>query len=182
MKNPEESQDDAPTYEKIYEPVKLTAYDRRRQELRDLEVRLNDLRAVADPTELQRKQIVAVAAKAERAAERLDKEVERSRDDVWRKRRNIDDWRAGEGKEAYRAGRRKVRDKPNTPREVLAAMTQQEREQHDKDRRADANWFKVRRDKGMPEDEIEAAYALRLENRQRDRGTGYESDPLYGAF
>ncbi|OWU84470.1 hypothetical protein ATO6_12315 [Oceanicola sp. 22II-s10i] len=64
------------------------------------------------------------------AQRQLELEDERATDETWRGRRNVDQWRAEGGRDQYNAGRRKVRAAANTSKEVLAAMSPEERQEH----------------------------------------------------
>ncbi len=177
--------DDEPTCEIIYEPVKLTAYDRRRAELRDAEEKRDVIAVLPGRTQAEEKQLVILEARVAKAKERLDSEVKRGSDDLWRKRRGIDSWRGGEGKELYNASRRQSRRAPN---ERLTDLTPEQKAQRKKDQRSDANWKKARAAKGWSEDQITAALAVRIEARLASRSpeaegsSEMERDPTYGMF
>ncbi|MBL4917443.1 hypothetical protein [Szabonella alba] len=166
MRNPADSQAEDDDEGPIYEPVKLTPYDRRRNELRELEAKRDAILAQDEITDKDRQRLVVLAPLIERAQQRFDREGERARDDTFRLRRGIDDWRADEGREEYNAKRRKVRLHPNYK---LSVLTPDEKKEYERDRRSDANWFKRLRDKGVSEVEITAAYAIRLEEREKAR-------------
>lgn len=161
--------DDGP----IWEPVKLTAYDRRRLELRELEAKRDAITAQGEISDTDRTRLAKLAPLITRAQERFDRESQRALDDVWRKRRNIDDWRGDAGREEYNASRRKVRDHPNTD---LSEVTDKEKAQYKRDQKSDANWFKRQREKGLNEAVITAAYAKRLETRKQERETKAQED------
>ncbi len=160
---------DETNYEIIRDPVRLTAYDRRRRDVRALEDQRDQVLAQPE-SEVRKKHLVSIEAKIALAQKRVKREHEKSLDDSWRRRQNIDAWRAGEGQPIYNSGRRKVRVKPNTERSVLAAMTEEERKQHDNDRKSDAKWLKRRKTEGMSEADIAAAYEKRCLVRARERG------------
>jgi hypothetical protein len=156
-----------PTCERIDDLPVLTPYDKARQRLTGAEI----LRDVAIPGSDEYHEAMAEMAAAKRA---LKVELERATDDGWRKRRATDEWRAGEGREEYNASRRKVRDKPNvmTPKDVLDAMTPEERELHRKDKNAEKVWRYGRRKAGWSEERIEAGlpgwWERRLSRRDCD--------------
>lgn len=188
MRNPAESQDDYDDEGPIYPEVRLTAYDRRRIELRELEAKRDAIQAKAELTPEDRTRLAALGPVIAKAQERFEREVQRAKDDLWRKRRGIDEYRAGDGREEYNAKRRSVRQHPNAD---LSDMTDEQRAQYERDRRSDANWFKRQRDKGMSEAMITAAYAQRLEARQLERTEKAQADdaeaamqenPIFGMF
>ena len=70
------------------------------------------------------------------------------------------------------------------PNADLSGLTPEQKQQHARDRRSDANWIKRQRDKGMSEATIKAALEIRIETRMRDR---VEADklvdlPTFGRF
>lgn len=166
MRNPAESQDDYDNEGPIYPEVKLTAYDRRRIELRELETQRDVIQSKAELDDRDRQTLAALAPVIAKAQQRFEREGKRAQDDLWRKRRGIDAHRAGEGREEYNAKRRNVRLQPNAD---LSDMTAEQKAQYEKDRRSDANWFKRQRDNDVSEAAITAAYAQRLEARRKDR-------------
>ena len=159
----------------IFDPVRLTPYDRRRQELRDLEEKRDLILAKPQQTDDDAKRLVALGPLIQKAQERFDRESERAKDDKWRQRRAINEWRRDEGREEYNATRRKVRLFPNAD---LSGLTPEEKAQVERDRRSDANWFKRQRDKGVPEAAITAAYAIRLKEREAKRDAEASSDAI----
>ncbi|GHC17405.1 hypothetical protein GCM10007291_15220 [Gemmobacter nanjingensis] len=167
MRNPAESQDEWEDDEgRIWPVVKLTAYDRRRNELRELEAKRDALEAKSDLDDRERQTLATLIPVIAKAQERFEREGKRAKEDLWRKRRGVDEWRAGEGRDDYNAKRRKVRHHPNAD---LSDMTPDQKAQYERDRRSDANWFKRQREKGVNEAAITAAYAERLEVRRRER-------------
>jgi hypothetical protein len=118
-----------------------------------------------------------------------DVEKARAVDDRYRKFHRVDLWRAGEGRDEYNATRRK-RDLPNdhTPKEVLGAMTPDERTQHDADMVAKRKWKSDRRKAGWAEDQIEAGlqgWWDKRELRRRERlptATPYSDVSGFGDF
>ncbi|WP_439559893.1 hypothetical protein [Roseinatronobacter sp.] len=157
----------------IYDEVKLTAYDRRRMELRELEAKRDAIMAQDEISDSDQTRLAKLAPLISRAQERFDRESKRAQDDAWRKRRSIDAWRSDAGREEYNASRRKVRDHANTD---LSDMTAQEKAQYKRDQKADANWFRRQREKGLNEAVITAAYAKRLEIRKQERETKAKED------
>ena len=176
--------DDSPTCEIINEPVKFTAYDRRRAELREAAEKRDAIAALPKRTQAEEIQLIVLEDQVTKAKKRFDQEVKRGADDAWRRWRDIDSWRAGIGQEEYNEGRRKVRKKPN---EDLSNLSADQKEQRKKDQRADANWTKARVEKGWTEDQITAALAVRVEARLASRlpvpdNSEMERDPTYGMF
>ena len=176
--------DDEPTCEIVYEPVKQTAYDRRRAELREAVEKRDVIAALPERTQAEQKQLAVLEAQVAKAQERFDSEAKRGSDDLWRKRRGIDIWRGDEGRELYNASRRMIRSKPN---EKLTDLTPEQKAQRQKDQRADGNFRKARAAKGWSEDQIASALAVRIEARLASRSPEPESsemeqDPTYGMF
>ena len=169
--------DDSYVFERL--PIRLTAYDRRLKELRELKQKREAL--LARPDSMRR--IAEVNLLIERAQAGLDAEVKRSSDDTWRRLRDIDDWRSRDGKELRNARRRKVRSKPN---EDLSHLTPSEKEQHKRDQRADANFIKRRELDGMSAADINAALLQRQQERVAKRMASDTHDlgtnPDYGVF
>lgn len=150
----------------IREPVKLTAYDKKLAALRDLEAKRERLLAVPDPTDADRRMLVSLGPLIEDAQKCFDDEKKRGIDDAWRRRRAIDDWRAGEGNDEYKASRRTVRAKPNAD---LSGWTADEKEQRKKEQRSDNNWIKRQQAKGWAEAQIQAGLVIRAEKRKVER-------------
>ncbi|MEQ8899274.1 MAG: hypothetical protein RID23_19505 [Roseovarius sp.] len=152
-----------------HEPSTITPYDKAFAEVRRLEAELDSLERGSD--EYRR-----VMSDLARARGRLKLETDRGKSDSWRWRRKVDEWRKDEGHEKYNASRR-TRGKPNhmTPKEVLDAMTPEERAQHDKDRNAD----RVNRSKymkkfgpdglGLSGDELKEVVEKEVERARRKR-------------
>lgn len=166
MRARNETDSDGESYEVIYDTPRLTPYDRRFTELRSLQQKREDL--LSNPVMSGRSQMrVAILTwQIGVANERFKIETARAVDEQWRTRRSIDEWRGGEGRDEYNASRRRVRAAPNTD---TSNMTPEQKVQHGRDRRSDANWLKRCRDKGMPEEEVAAAFTERLEARKRER-------------
>nr|WP_321455051.1 hypothetical protein [uncultured Cohaesibacter sp.] len=134
----------------IRQPPVLQPYDKARRKMRKAQDRLSTLK--------QGTRDWLIASKTlENAKEAFEEEKRRAIDDDWRKRRDIDHWRAGEGRDVYNASRRKVRTKPNKvmPKEELAGMTAEEREQYKKDKNAEKVWRHARRKAGWTDEQIE---------------------------
>jgi hypothetical protein len=187
MQNPVESQDDDEG--QIWEPVKLTPYDRRRQELRELEAKRDAILAKQDRTDDDQRRLAALAPLITKAQARFDREAKRGMDALWRKRRGIDEWRESEaGRETYNSSRRKVRVSPNAaPRK----MTPETKAQHDKDMASDRVWRSRCRKAGWPEDRIQAELVVRIRDRDAKRNAQAQDDaeeaamralPGFGAF
>ena len=173
MRNPAESQDDYDNEGPIYEPVKLTAYDRRRNELRELEAKRDAIQTKTELTPEDQTRLAVLAPLIDKAQARFEREGKRALDDTYRKRRGIDDWRAGAGRDEYNAKRRKVRQHQNAD---LAEMTDDQKAQYERDRRSDANWFKRQRDNDVSEAAITAAYAVRIGERDAERAAKINDD------
>ena len=156
---PTDDDDEGP----FYEVSRLTPYDRRFTELRALEAKRDAIKANVVLTDKHMRTLAVLSLEIEVAQRRFRLESARSLDDVWRRRRSIDEWRAEIGRDQYNCSRRKVRSSPNRD---LSDMSSDQKAQYEKDMRADANWFKRRRDQKMTEPEIAAAYLKRLEDRK----------------
>ncbi|EYR81962.1 hypothetical protein [Shinella sp. DD12] len=176
-----ENLNDDDTY--VFEPavINLTPYDRRRQELRVLQEKRDEL--LTHP-ESQRR-IAELDYQIKKAEDRFEKEKKRSTDDSWRRRRDIDDWRSRGGREIRNASRRKVRIKPN---EDLSHLTPEQKEERKRDQRADANFIKRREQEGMSEANIQVALLRRQQERDARRNAMGEAErqlatnPTYGMF
>lgn len=159
--------------------IKLTPYDLRLKELRDLQAKRDAL--LIHPE--SRRQIAQLDVSIERAQERFELEKARATDDTWRRLRDIDDWRSRDGRELRNASRRKVRSKPN---EDLSHLTPSEKAQHKRDQRADANFIKRRKLEGMSTADINAALLQRQQERVAMRMASDTHDvrtnPDYGMF
>lgn len=153
----------------FWEPTRPTPYDKRFTELRKLQSKRDAISGTGDLSDDDQRRLVVLAWLIEKAQKRFDIEIERGKDDEWRRRRNIDEWRAGIGQSEYNTSRRTVRIFPNAS---LSQMSPDEKLQYEKDRRSDANWLKRRRDKGMTEATIVAAYRERLAKRKQERELG----------
>ncbi|MBO1041986.1 hypothetical protein [Brucella pituitosa] len=172
-----ENLDDGDTY--VFEPavIKLTPYDRRLKELRDLQDRREELLTHPD----SQRRIAELDYQIKKAEERFEREKKRSTDDSWRRRRDIDEWRSRGGKELRNASRRKMRNKPN---ENLSHLSPEQKLDRKRIQRSDANFVKRKRKARVPESDIQAA----LSNRQRQRETEKKTagnlahNPAYGAF
>jgi hypothetical protein len=120
-----------------------------------------------------------------RAEDRFEEEKRRGIDDKWRRLRDIDDWRSRNGRDQRNASRRKVRNKPN---EDLSDLTPEQKEQRRRDQRADANYVKRQKAKGVPASDIQAALQVRRHQRDSERreAEGAEhrlaENPAYGIF
>ncbi|MUO79699.1 hypothetical protein GOZ78_17830 [Agrobacterium vitis] len=177
MENP--SDDDTYVLERA--AIKLTAYDRRLKELRDLQEKRSALLTHPD----SQRRIAQLDLLIEHAQKRFDTESKRSTDDAWRRRRDIDDWRSRDGRELRNASRRKVR---STPNEDLSHLTPEEKVQRKRGQRADANFIKRKEQEGMPQADIQAALLLRQQERAVKRMASKEMDhdpatnPAYGMF
>lgn len=169
-------------FEVIREPVKLTKLDKARIKLRSLEDKRDELQAKANLTSSECRRLAMLDVQISSAQNSYARENQRAADDLWRLRRAIDDWRATEdGRQQWNQSRRKVRINPNSD---LSGLTPEQKQQHARDRRSDANWIKRQRDKGVPEVAIMAALETRIEIRLRDR---VEADkladlPTFGRF
>lgn len=158
---------------RIWPALKLTAYDRRRNELRELEAKRDAILAKAEITAEDRARLVKLSPLIESAKIRFDREGERAKDDLWRKRRSIDEWRAGEGREQRNQSRRKVRAEPNAD---LSELTPEQKKQRKLDQTADSRWLKRCRDKGWSEAKTQAELAARIRAREAKRADKAEMD------
>jgi len=176
-----ENLNDDDTY--VFEPavIKLTPYDRRRQELRALQDKRDELLLYPD----SQRRIAELDHQIKEAKERFEKEKGRSTDDDWRRLRDIDDWRSRDGKELRNASRRKVRSKPN---EDLSHLTPEQKEERKRLQRADANFIKRQEQKGVSEADVQAALLVRQQQRDAKRSAAAEverqlaTNPAYGMF
>jgi len=167
----------------VFEPaiIKFTPFDRRLKELRDLQEKREVLLTQPD----NQRQLAVLDYQIRNAQDRFDTEQKRDADDAWRRRRDIDDWRSREGREIRNASRRKVRSKPN---EDLSHLTPEQKEERKRAQRADANFIKRRREEGMPEADIQAALALRQQERDAKRNATADverqlaTNPTFGMF
>lgn len=148
---PIDEDDEEPDFERIDHAPAPTPFDKARQRIEDAEILL----AVAQPGSAEHHEALADLANANRL---FKLEQGRATDDGWRKRRAIDEHRAGAGKVEYNAGRRKKRPKPNTmtPKDVLDAMTPEQRARHKLDQTAKRVWVHKKRKAGWTEERIEA--------------------------
>lgn len=155
---PTPAPDDEPDVVRIDHAPILTPYDKARNAVAEAEVWLDD----QTPGTKEYHEAMAELAEAKR---RLKAEQGRATDDGWRKRRAIDEHRAGEGREEYNATRRK-RDKPNAR---LKDMTPEQRMQHEADMNAKRVWVAKKRKAGWTDARIEAElpgwWARRLAKR-----------------
>jgi len=148
-----------PTFERIEVEPALTPYDRARERIVEAQARCKAAEPGSD--EYHR-------AMADLAAARLKQKMERDRaiDEGWRKRREIDVYRSGEGREEYNASRRKVRSHPNAD---TKSMTPEQRAQHDRDMTTKRGWVCKKRKAGWPDEKIAEAlpgwWAQRLAKR-----------------
>ncbi|MDO9581851.1 MAG: hypothetical protein Q7J24_01880 [Desulfomicrobium sp.] len=203
MRNPAESQDETPdqpqkvyTYQDpshddpdvIFEPPRLTRYDKARAKLTGLLAKRDALAANPALSDKDAQRIVKLNLSIDLA----EKAVKRAQDAHQQRLDEIDRWRAGEGADEYnakrRAKRRTVRAHPNAD---LSNLSEAEKAQYEKDRRSDANWFKRQRDKSVSEDIITAAYAVRIHEREAKRAAKAQADdaeaemranPIYGRY
>lgn len=187
MRNPVESQDDYDDEGPIWAEVKLTPYDKRRAELRDLEAKRDAIQAKGELTGEDQTRLAVLTPLIDKAQARFDRETQRALDDVYRKRRGVDDWRAGEGREEYNAKRR-ARDEPNAD---LSGLTPEQKKQRKLDQTADSRWMKRCRVDGWPESRIQAELVTRIRQREADRAVKAQtsdddaemrSRPTYGMF
>lgn len=155
---PTPAPDDEPDVVRIDHAPILTPYDKARNAVAEAEV----WRDVQTPGTQEYHEAMAELAEAQR---KFKLEQERALDDVSRKYRAIDEWRAGEGNETYKASRRK-RPKPNAR---LKDMTPEQRMQHKADMNAKRVWVAKKRKAGWTDARIEAElpgwWARRLAKR-----------------
>lgn len=173
MKNPSEPQDEYEDDEgRIWPVVKLTPYDKRRAELRDLEAKRDAILSKSEQTAEDQKRLTVLAPLIDKAQVRFDREGARALDDTFRKYRGIDEWRAGEGREEYNAKRR---DRPE-PNADLSELTPEQKKQRKLDQTADSKWLKRRRADGWPEARIQAEFAMHVRKREADRAEKAQAD------
>lgn len=167
----------------VFEPalIKFTPFDRRLKELRDLQ----EKRAVLLTQPDNQRQLAVLDYRIRNAQDRFDTEKKRDADDAWRRRRDIDDWRSREGREIRNASRRKVRSKPN---EDLSPLTPEQKKEHKRAQRADANFIKRQKAKGLAAFDIQAGLLLRQQQRESKRVAATEAEsamarnPGFGIF
>lgn len=187
MRNPSESQDDYDNEGPIWDEVKLTPYDKRRAELRDLEAKREAILSKSEQTAEDVSRLAVLAPLIDKAQARFDREGKRALDDTYRKRRGIDEWRAGEGREEYNAKRR---DRPE-PNADLTALTPEQKKRRKQDQTNDGKFIKRCRADGWPEARIQAELVVRIREREAERAaeaqvdadeTKMKSGPTYGMF
>ena len=149
--------EDEPTWEIIEDEPVPTPYDRARMAVRAVEAE----RAACVP---ETEEYAEATGRLIVARLKLKLELDRDGDDEWRKRRRIDEHRAGEGREEYNTCRRKVRPEPNVR---LTDMAAAERAAHENTLNADRVWKSKKRKAGWTEEKIKAG----LEKRQMKRLT-----------
>lgn len=188
MRNPAESQDEYEDEDgRIWPRVKLTPYDKKRIALRDLEAKRDAITAKGDLTDEDHTRLAVLAPLIDKAQALFDREGQRAKDDVYRKRREIDEWRGGEGREEYNAGRR---DRPE-PNADLSGFPTEQKKRRKQDQTNDSRWVNRRRADGWPEPRIQAELAARI--RQREAGrieqvqddadeAEMRADPNFGKF
>ncbi len=184
---PKSSQYEDEGFEIITHEPKLTRLDKARHKCSELEAKHESLSSIENLSPDEVRLLAVVERQLAEARQRYALENKRAADDVFRRNEAIDEWRASEeGRLVYNAMRRTVRDKPNAD---LKGMTEAEKEQHRLDQKADNKWTNDKRRKGWPEDQIEAAFAIRLQERaaKRDRPaadptTAMENLPDFGTF
>lgn len=152
-----------------------------------MEAKRDAILSKGDPTAEDQKQLVILAPLIERAQARYAREIERGKDDAYRKRRGIDDWRAGEGREEYNAKRR---DRPE-PNADLSALSPEQKKRRKQDQTNDAKFIKRCREDGWPEERIQAELVARVHKREADRAEKAQADdedarmkalPTFGMF
>lgn len=141
----------------IMPDAKLTRWDKASRRWRDLVAKREKLPPDHPPHKVALLDQQIVTAR---------KALERAESDVSRWQEAIDNHRADAGRADYNRRRRKVRSQPNAD---LSDMTPKQKEQHGKDRRADANFVKRRRNAGIPEAKIQAELVVRIRAREAER-------------
>lgn len=173
------SDDDTFTF--IPAKTRLTPFDRRLRELRELQERHEELSTQPD----KERRLAELEYQIREAKKRFEEETRRDGDEGWRRRRDVDSWRAGEGRESRNASRRKVRAKPN---ENLSHLTAAEKEERKRGQRADRNFVKRREANGASASDIQAELIVRQQQRNSMRQAESEevnqkmSDPTFGMF
>ncbi|MBL4928010.1 hypothetical protein [Fuscibacter oryzae] len=174
---------DADDPDTIIPEVKLTRWDIARANLREAEAKRDTILAKPVRADGDARRVLLL----DHAIEKAKAAMKRAEGDVSRRQEGIDDWRAGEGRAVYNAKRRK-REQPNAD---LSSLTTEQKDQHGKDRRSDANWFRRQRENGIPEPRIQAEFAARIQKREADRAAKAQEDaeeatsrvdPRYGMF
>jgi hypothetical protein len=175
----------------IREPVKLTEYDKRRAELRALQDKQEQLLAVPELTPEDRQRLAMLDRQIPEAQKRFDVEAKRGLDDIWRKWRGIQDWRAqsaATGDDKYNKTRRKKRANPNAK---LSGWSPEEKTQRKRDQSSDNNWITRRQEWGWLEEQILTALVARIDAREVIRGSvrppvidapTMEQNPNFGKF
>lgn len=178
MRNPAESQDDYDNEGPIWPEVKLTAYDRRRNELRELEARRDAIQSKGELGDRDRQTLAALAPLIDKAQARFESEGKRALDDTYRKRRGIDDWRAGAGRDEYNAKRRD-RGEPNAD---LSELTPEQKKRRKQDQTNDTRWMNRCRVDGWPEARIQAELVVRIRQREAERAAQVQGDAEKAAY
>lgn len=178
MRNPAESQDDYDNEGPIWPEVKLTAYDRRRNELRELEARRDAIQSKGELGDRDRQTLAALAPLIDKAQARFEREGKRALDETYRKRRGIDDWRAGDGREEYNAKRRD-RGEPNAD---LSELTPDQKKRRKQDQTNDTRWMNRCRVGGWPEARIQAELVVRIRQREAERVVTVQGDAEKAAY
>lgn len=172
---------------RIWPVVKLTPYDKRRAELRDLEAKRDAILSKSEQTAEDQKRLTVLGPLIDKAQARFDREGARALDDTYRKRRGIDEWRAGVGREEYNAKRRN-RPEPNAD---LSELTPEQKKRRKQDQTNDAKFVKRCRADGWPETRIQVELAVRIREREASRAGKVQDDaddaamkanPLFGRF
>lgn len=183
---PDSGQYEEDGFEVIRPEPKLTRLDKARLKLVDLEEKYERLSAIADPSPDDVRMLAVVGAALENARRAYGLANKRAADDVFRRNEAVDDWRAGEGREDYKKSRRGVRAEPNAD---LSNMAKAEKEQRHRDQKADSKWRTGRRNKGWSEDQIQAAFVIRVQEREAKRqqqaaepSPTMENLPEFGTF
>lgn len=148
----------------IMPEVKLTRWDKASRRLRELLAKRDALPA-DHPHH--------TAAILDHQIVRARQAVKNAESDLTRKRESIDDWRAGDGRETYNAGRRNGK---GTPHADVDSMTAEQRERHDKDGAADRAWHARRRKAGWSEIKIQAEFVVRVRAREAKRAAEAQAD------
>lgn len=167
----------------VFEPavIKLTPYDRRRQELRELQEKRDEVSTLPN----SQRRLAGLEYKIEEAQRRFEEEQQRATDDSWRRLRDIDDWRSRDGRELRNTSRRKVRSMPN---DDLSDLTKEQKDRRKGFQRADANFIARNKLKGVSEAEIQAGLLLRQQKREIKQAAADEAEsalsvnPTYGMF
>lgn len=159
----------------IWEPIKLTRYDKARMRVSELESERDILLGKGDLSVEDHQRLTKITGYLLPSANsKFQKEAKRALDDQARRFDSIDEYRkTEEGRASYNTKRRKVREEPNND---LSGMSEAERKQYDLDKDSDRKWQSRQRKKGVPEKTIRAELAARIQKRETERDCKVRSE------